>query len=316
MPDEKNKASRNIEAISNKNKARSLNAKERGLDLVSNYMQSIRAIALLSHEEEIELAHRVAKGDLDAYHKLITANLRLVVNIAKDYRNRGIPMLDLIEEGNLGLIHAVTMFDPDKGFRFSTYATWWVRQAVELAVSKQSRFVRLPLHILKQANKYLSIKYQLQERLHTESITDLQIANECGAEVEQVRRILGIVDATKPVDNIVHSSDDDDEQLSLVDNSPDSTASSAAHNIYREELVFLVRSYLATLSPRERQVLMARFGIAGSDEQSLDNIGSSVNLTRERVRQIQLKLMQSLKQYCLSLGIESAVLIDDEDVKN
>ncbi len=316
MPDEKNKASRNIEAISNKNKARSLNAKERGLDLVSNYMQSIRAIALLSHEEEIELAHRVAKGDLDAYHKLITANLRLVVNIAKDYRNRGIPMLDLIEEGNLGLIHAVTMFDPDKGFRFSTYATWWVRQAVELAVSKQSRFVRLPLHILKQANKYLSIKYQLQERLHTESITDLQIANECGAEVEQVRRILGIVDATKPVDNIVHSSDDDDEMLSLVDNSPDSTASSAAHNIYREELVFLVRSYLATLSPRERQVLMARFGIAGSDEQSLDNIGSSVNLTRERVRQIQLKLMQSLKQYCLSLGIESAVLIDDEDVKN
>ncbi len=316
MPDEKNKASRNIEAISNKNKARSLNAKERGLDLVSNYMQSIRAIALLSHEEEIELAHRVAKGDLDAYHKLITANLRLVVNIAKDYRNRGIPMLDLIEEGNLGLIHAVTMFDPDKGFRFSTYATWWVRQAVELAVSKQSRFVRLPLHILKQANKYLSIKYQLQERLHTESITDLQIANECGAEVEQVRRILGIVDATKPVDNIVHSSDDDDEMLSLVDNSPDSSASSAAHNIYREELVFLVRSYLATLSPRERQVLMARFGIAGSDEQSLDNIGSSVNLTRERVRQIQLKLMQSLKQYCLSLGIESAVLIDDEDVKN
>ncbi len=316
MPDEKNKASRNIEAISNKNKARSLNAKERGLDLVSNYMQSIRAIALLSHEEEIELAHRVAKGDLDAYHKLITANLRLVVNIAKDYRNRGIPMLDLIEEGNLGLIHAVTMFDPDKGFRFSTYATWWVRQAVELAVSKQSRFVRLPLHILKQANKYLSIKYQLQERLHTESITDLQIANECGAEVEQVRRILGIVDATKPVDNIVHSSDDDDEMLSLVDNSPDSSASSAAHNIYREELIFLVRSYLATLSPRERQVLMARFGIAGSDEQSLDNIGSSVNLTRERVRQIQLKLMQSLKQYCLSLGIESAVLIDDEDVKN
>ncbi len=316
MPDEKNKASRKAEAISNKNKARSLNAKERGLDLVSNYMQSIRAIALLSHEEEIELAHRVAKGDLDAYHKLITANLRLVVNIAKDYRNRGIPMLDLIEEGNLGLIHAVTMFDPDKGFRFSTYATWWVRQAVELAVSKQSRFVRLPLHILKQANKYLSIKYQLQERLHTESITDLQIANECGAEVEQVRRILGIVDATKPVDNIVHSSDDDDEMLSLVDNSPDSSASSAAHNIYREELVFLVRSYLATLSPRERQVLMARFGIAGSDEQSLDNIGSSVNLTRERVRQIQLKLMQSLKQYCLSLGIESAVLIDDEDVKN
>ncbi len=316
MPDEKNKASRKAEAISNKNKARSLNAKERGLDLVSNYMQSIRAIALLSHEEEIELAHRVAKGDLDAYHKLITANLRLVVNIAKDYRNRGIPMLDLIEEGNLGLIHAVTMFDPDKGFRFSTYATWWVRQAVELAVSKQSRFVRLPLHILKQANKYLSIKYQLQERLHTESITDLQIANECGAEVDQVRRILGIVDATKPVDNIVHSSDDDDEMLSLVDNSPDSSAISAAHNIYREELVFLVRSYLATLSPRERQVLMARFGIAGSDEQSLDNIGSSVNLTRERVRQIQLKLMQSLKQYCLSLGIESAVLIDDEDVKN
>lgn len=315
MPDEKNSASGRTEAAALKNKARSSNDKERGLDLVSNYMQSIRSIALLTHKEEIDLAHRIAKGDLDAYHKLITANLRLVVNIAKDYRNRGIPMLDLIEEGNLGLIHAVTMFDPDKGFRFSTYATWWVRQSVELAITKQSRFVRLPLHILKQANKYLSIKYKLQEKLHTESISDLQIANECGDDVEQVRRILGIVDATKPVDNIVKNAGDDDE-LSLMDISPDSSVASAAHSIYREELVFLVRSYLATLSPRERHVLMARFGIAGGDEMSLDNIGSSVNLTRERVRQIQLKLMRSLKQYCLSLGIENASLIDEEEDKN
>lgn len=315
MPDEKKLASAKTEATSVKNKTRSLNDKERGLDLVSNYMQSIRSIALLTHEEEIDLAHRIAKGDLDAYHKLITANLRLVVNIAKDYRNRGIPMLDLIEEGNLGLIHAVTMFDPDKGFRFSTYATWWVRQSVELAITKQSRFVRLPLQILKQANKYLSIKYKLQERLHTESVTDLQIANECGDDVEHVRRILGIVDATKPVDNIVRNAGDDDE-LSLMDISPDSSVASAAHSIYKEELVFLVRSYLASLSPRERHVLMSRFGIAGGDEMSLDNIGSSVNLTRERVRQIQLKLMRSLKQYCLSLGIENAALIDDEDDKN
>lgn len=315
MPDEKKIASAKTEAASVKNKTRSLNDKERGLDLVSNYMQSIRSIALLTHEEEIDLAHRIAKGDLDAYHKLITANLRLVVNIAKDYRNRGIPMLDLIEEGNLGLIHAVTMFDPDKGFRFSTYATWWVRQSVELAITKQSRFVRLPLQILKQANKYLSIKYKLQERLHTESVTDLQIANECGDDVEHVRRILGIVDATKPVDNIVRNAGDDDE-LSLMDISPDSSVASAAHSIYKEELVFLVRSYLASLSPRERHVLMSRFGIAGGDEMSLDNIGSSVNLTRERVRQIQLKLMRSLKQYCLSLGIENASLIDDEDDKN
>ncbi len=315
MPDEKKLASAKTEAASVKNKTRSLNDKERGLDLVSNYMQSIRSIALLTHEEEIDLAHRIAKGDLDAYHKLITANLRLVVNIAKDYRNRGIPMLDLIEEGNLGLIHAVTMFDPDKGFRFSTYATWWVRQSVELAITKQSRFVRLPLQILKQANKYLSIKYKLQERLHTESVTDLQIANECGDDVEHVRRILGIVDATKPVDNIVRNAGDDDE-LSLMDISPDSSVASAAHSIYKEELVFLVRSYLASLSPRERHVLMSRFGIAGGDEMSLDNIGSSVNLTRERVRQIQLKLMRSLKQYCLSLGIENASLIDDEDDKN
>ncbi len=315
MPDEKKLASAKTEAVSVKNKTRSLNDKERGLDLVSNYMQSIRSIALLTHEEEIDLAHRIAKGDLDAYHKLITANLRLVVNIAKDYRNRGIPMLDLIEEGNLGLIHAVTMFDPDKGFRFSTYATWWVRQSVELAITKQSRFVRLPLQILKQANKYLSIKYKLQERLHTESVTDLQIANECGDDVEHVRRILGIVDATKPVDNIVRNAGDDDE-LSLMDISPDSSVASAAHSIYKEELVFLVRSYLASLSPRERHVLMSRFGIAGGDEMSLDNIGSSVNLTRERVRQIQLKLMRSLKQYCLSLGIENASLIDDEDDKN
>ena len=311
MPDEKKQASGKTEAVSQKNKPRSSDNKERGFDLVSNYMQSIRSIALLTHEEEIDLARRIAKGDQQAYHQLITSNLRLVVNIAKDYRNRGIPMLDLIEEGNLGLIHAVSMFDPDKGFRFSTYATWWVRQAVEMAITKQSRFVRLPLHVLKQANRYLRLRYELQEKLHTEHITDVQIAEKCGDDVEQVRRILGIIDATKPVDNVVGSSPDD--ELSLLEISPDLSTPSPAHSIYREELVFLVRSYLATLSPKEKQVLMKRFGIAGHDETSLDNIGSSINLTRERVRQIQLKLMRSLKQYCLSLGIEDASLIDDGD---
>lgn len=273
-------------------------------DLLSAYLQSIRKYPLLTHEQEIEYGHRIKENDKKAFDALITSNLRLVVNICKEYRFRGIPLLDLIEEGNVGLIHAVEKFDADRGFRFSTYATWWIRQAVEQAISKQSRMVRLPMHIIKELNSILQVQRRLQKELNKENISVNLIAETMGGDPEHIRQMLLLVDDVTSVDN-ANSSKDSDKDLSLLDIIPDANAESPDQQLYREEATKFVHNWFKSLSPRQQKVVLGRFGLFGNEEMTLENIGVDVQLTRERVRQIQNDVMYSLRKYCKEHGVDA-----------
>ncbi|MCI6796723.1 MAG: sigma-70 family RNA polymerase sigma factor [Succinatimonas sp.] len=284
-------------------------AKSSGSDLLSAYFSSIRTYGLLTHEQEVELSKRAHNGDKKAFDTLVTSNLRLVVNICKEYRSRGVPVIDLIEEGNLGLIHAVEKFDPDKGFRFSTYATWWIRQAVELAITKQSRLVRLPSHVIKELNNFLRIKRRLQETLHTDSVSAGAVAKEAGSDVEHVRHLLSLVEGTVSMDN--GNGHDDERDMTLSEILPDTSADTPAGSIYRDEAVNFVKNWFRSLPPKQRRIMAGRFGLNGDSVETLDDLGAKVSLTRERVRQIQNEAMRQLRQLCEAHGIDADHFTDD-----
>lgn len=260
-------------------------------DPVKIYLRDIQRTQLLTAETEKELARQVAKGDKAARNKMIEANLRLVVKIAKRYLNRGLPFLDLIEEGNLGLMKAVDRFSLEKECRFSTYATWWIRQSIERALVNQSRTIRLPVHVADDISKMLKISRQLTQELHREPSVQ-ELADAMQAKPMHIRRLMLLLKKTCSMDAPIGDGND----FSLVDTIEDSSCVSPSElleNINRYELI---AEHFDQLTESERTILNLRFGLDDHDPQTLDTIGQSFGVTRERIRQIEAKSLEKLKQ--------------------
>lgn len=259
-------------------------------DHVRMYLKEIGEVALLSGDEEIELAKRMADGDEEAKRKLCEANLRLVVSIAKKYVGRGMLFLDLIQEGNLGLIKAVEKFDWTKGFKFSTYATWWIRQAITRAIADQARTIRIPVHMVETINKLIRVQRQLLQELGREPFPE-EIAKEMDMTVEKVREILKI--AQEPVSLETPIGEEEDSHLGdfIPDNDAPAPADAAAFSMLKEQLM----EVLETLTPREQKVLKLRFGLEDGRARTLEEVGKEFDVTRERIRQIEAKALRKLK---------------------
>ena len=259
-------------------------------DPVRMYLKEIGKVPLLSSDEEIELAERMHNGDETAKKRLSEANLRLVVSIAKRYVGRGMLFLDLIQEGNLGLIKAVEKFDYTKGYKFSTYATWWIRQAITRAIADQARTIRIPVHMVETINKLIRVSRQLLQELGREPRVD-EIANAMGVNEEKVREIMKI--AQEPVS--LETPIGEEEDSILGDFSPDNDAPApsdmAAFMLLKEQLM----NVLETLTPREEKVLRLRFGLDDGRARTLEEVGKEFNVTRERIRQIEAKALRKLR---------------------
>ena len=259
-------------------------------DPVKVYLKEIGRVPLLSSEEEIELAIRIADGDVRAKQRLSEANLRLVVSIAKRYLGRGMQFLDLIQEGNLGLIKAVEKFDYTKGFKFSTYATWWIRQAITRAIADQARTIRIPVHMVETINKVKKIQSQLLHQNGHEPSAD-EIAAEIDMPVDKVREIMRV--AQEPVSLETPLGEEEDSHLGdfIPDNEAPAPADAASHTMLREQL----SDVLSTLTPREEKVLRLRFGLEDGRSRTLEEVGKEFNVTRERIRQIEAKALRKLR---------------------
>ena len=259
-------------------------------DPVRMYLKEIGKVPLLSAEEEIELAKRMELGDEDAKNRLAEANLRLVVSIAKRYVGRGMLFLDLIQEGNLGLIKAVEKFDYRKGYKFSTYATWWIRQAITRAIADQARTIRIPVHMVETINKLIRVSRQLLQELGREP-TPEEIAEEMKMPVERVREILKI--SQEPVSLETPIGEEEDSHLGdfIQDDNVPVPADAAAFTLLKEQLV----AVLSTLTEREQKVLCLRFGLEDGRARTLEEVGKEFNVTRERIRQIEAKALRKLR---------------------
>lgn len=259
-------------------------------DPVRMYLKEIGKVPLLSAEEEIELAKRMEEGDQEAKKRLAEANLRLVVSIAKRYVGRGMLFLDLIQEGNLGLIKAVEKFDYRKGYKFSTYATWWIRQAITRAIADQARTIRIPVHMVETINKLIRVSRQLLQELGREP-TPEEIAEQMNMPVERVREILKI--SQEPVSLETPIGEEEDSHLGdfIQDDNVPVPADAAAFTLLKEQLV----EVLGTLTEREQKVLRLRFGLDDGRARTLEEVGKEFNVTRERIRQIEAKALRKLR---------------------
>ena len=259
-------------------------------DHVRMYLKEIGKVALLSGDEEIELAKRIENGDEEAKRRLAEANLRLVVSIAKKYVGRGMLFLDLIQEGNLGLLKAVEKFDYRKGYKFSTYATWWIRQAIKRAIADQARTIRIPVHMVETINKLIRVSRQLLQELGREP-TDDELAAEMQMPVEKVRETRKI--AQEPVSLETPIGEEEDSHLGdfIPDDDIPAPADAAAFSLLKEQL----NEVLNTLNERERDVLRLRFGLVDGKARTLEEVGSQFNVTRERIRQIEAKALRKLR---------------------
>ncbi|XOQ44335.1 MAG: RNA polymerase sigma factor RpoD [Clostridium sp.] len=259
-------------------------------DPVKVYLKEIGRVPLLTPEEEIDLAIRISEGDEAAKKRLSEANLRLVVSIAKRYLGRGMQFLDLIQEGNLGLIKAVEKFDYKKGFKFSTYATWWIRQAITRAIADQARTIRIPVHMVETINKVKKVSSQL---LHTSGHepTAEEISEELDMPVEKVREIMRV--AQEPVSLETPIGEEEDSHLGdfIPDDDAPAPADAASHTLLKEQLA----DVLGTLTPREEKVLRLRFGLEDGRSRTLEEVGKEFNVTRERIRQIEAKALRKLR---------------------
>ncbi len=272
-------------------------------DVTQIYLNEIGLNRLLSAEEEFRLTRLVREGDFAARQKMIEHNLRLVVTIAKHYLNRGLELLDLIEEGNLGLIHALEKFDPERGFRFSTYATWWIRQNVERAIMNQSRTIRLPVHIIKELNVCLRAMRHLEAHGAGEaSIED--VAHMVGKPVEQVRKILGLNERMASLDAPL----DIDPLLSIGEAVPDEQCQMPEDLLQTAEMETYVRIWLEQLNDKQRWVIERRYGLNGREICTLDRLADEVGLTRERVRQIQMEALECLRRILKRFGVSKDAL--------
>ena len=259
-------------------------------DPVKVYLKEIGRVPLLTPEEEVELAERMAKGDPAARKRLSEANLRLVVSIAKRYVGRGMQFLDLIQEGNLGLIKAVEKFDHTKGFKFSTYATWWIRQAITRAIADQARTIRIPVHMVETINKVKKVSSQLLHKNGHDPSAE-EIAEELDMPIDKVREIMRV--AQEPVSLETPIGEEEDSHLGdfIEDSDAPAPADAASHTLLKEQL----EDVLSTLTPREKKVLELRFGIIDGRTRTLEEVGKEFNVTRERIRQIEAKALRKLR---------------------
>lgn len=272
----------------------SIVARRKGLtseDPVQFYLRTIGRVKLLTATEEIELARRVGQGDMFAKKKLVQANLRLVVSVAKKYQNRGLPFLDLIQEGNLGLIRAAEKFDPERGYKFSTYATWWIRQGITRALADKSRTIRVPVHMVETINNLRKATRKLSQKYDRRPTMD-ELAKEMGVTLNKVKDILAANRSPLSLDT-PYGEDDDNTLAELVeDESSKTPEDSTALSLMSDD----VRKVLSVLTPREREVLILRFGLNDGKPRTLEQVGRLVGITRERTRQIELKALRFLRQ--------------------
>ena len=264
-------------------------------DSVRMYLREIGKIPLLTQEEELELANRALEGDKKAKDKLAEANMRLVVSIAKRYGGRGLDFLDLIQEGNTGLLRAVEKFDPGKGFKFSTYATWWIRQAITRAIADQARTIRIPVHMVETINKVLRTTRRLTQELNREP-TNEEIAEAMGMEVDKIEYVMRIKQDIASLDASVGRDGDDEESVLgdfVEDAERDLPEDATANQILKEQIAEI----LTTLSEREQKIIRLRFGIGGGRPHTLEEVGNEFSVTRERIRQIEAKALSKLRKH-------------------
>ncbi|WP_049629533.1 RNA polymerase sigma factor RpoS [Cellvibrio sp. pealriver] len=273
------------------------------LDATQIYLNEIGFSPLLSAEEEVFFARKALKGDEAARKRMIESNLRLVVKISRRYVNRGLALLDLIEEGNLGLIRAVEKFDPERGFRFSTYATWWIRQTIERAIMNQTRTIRLPIHVVKELNIYLRAARELSQKLDHEP-TPEEIASLLEKPVADVEHMLSLNERVTSIDAPIGNSSD----RAIVDTIADTHVSDPAALLQDADLTTSLDHWLDELTEKQREVLARRFGLRGYEVSTLEEVGLEIGLTRERVRQIQVEALKRLRDIMEKQGLDSAAL--------
>ena len=264
-------------------------------DSVRLYLREIGKIPLLNAEEEMELAHRVIQGDKRAKDKMAEANMRLVVSIAKRYSGRGLDFLDLIQEGNTGLLRAVEKFDPDKGFKFSTYATWWIRQAITRAIADQARTIRIPVHMVETINKLLRTQRRMTQELNREPTIE-ELSKELDMEPEKIEYVIKIKQDISSLDASVGRDGEDDEsalQDFIVDEDTVSPEDSATSQLLKEQ----VQDMLSSLSDREQKIVRMRFGLDNGKNHTLEEVGQEFAVTRERIRQIEAKALAKLRKH-------------------
>ncbi|PAU52735.1 RNA polymerase sigma factor RpoS [Pseudomonas sp. PIC25] len=275
----------------------------RALDATQLYLNEIGFSPLLTPQEEVHFARLAQKGDPAGRKRMIESNLRLVVKIARRYVNRGLSLLDLIEEGNLGLIRAVEKFDPERGFRFSTYATWWIRQTIERAIMNQTRTIRLPIHVVKELNVYLRAARELTHKLDHEPSAE-EIANLLEKPVDEVKRMLGLNERVTSVD--VSLGPDSDK--TLLDTLTDERPTDPCELLQDDDLSQSIDQWLSELTDKQREVVVRRFGLRGHESCTLEEVGQEIGLTRERVRQIQVEALKRLREILEKNGLSSDAL--------
>jgi len=265
-------------------------------DAVKQYLKEIGTYPLLTAEQELILAERVARGDLRARQKLVEANLRLVVSIAKRYSNQGLPLLDMIQEGNIGLMRAAQKFDYKRGFRFSTYATWWIRQAISRAIAEHSRTIHIPVHVVELIYKMKRIARRMYQEQGLEALPE-QLASEVGLPKERVVELLNMAEQPISLDAPVA----DDEQYHLADMLEDVSMMGPADQVSQQLLRDYIVKAMAVLTPRERRIIEMRYGLQDDHYHTLDEVSAEFKLTRERIRQIEVKALRKLRypeRYC------------------
>ena len=267
-----------------------------GSESLSIYLKEIRKTPLLSAEMEKEIATRVIAGDKEAVKTMISSNLRLVVKIAKKYVNRDLPFLDLIEEGNIGLIKAVSKFDPSRGYRFSTYATWWIRQSIERAIVNQSRIIRLPVHVSDEINKMLKVSKELTLQLHREP-TKSEIAKKLCKSTAHITTLSMLIKKAGSLDNSLDQESGSDFDYTLKDILEDTSMTPPHHDAEIKGRKMEIGRWLSTLSDTERNIIKLRFGIDEEEGMTLENIGKLFGVTRERIRQIEKSALEKLRKY-------------------
>ncbi|MGH6626452.1 MAG: RNA polymerase sigma factor RpoS [Burkholderiaceae bacterium] len=280
-------------------------------DTLTLYLRDVRRTGLFNAEQEFETATRARAGDFAARQSMIEHNLRLVVSIAKGYLGRGVPLSDLIEEGNLGLMHAIDKFEPERGFRFSTYATWWIRQSVERAVMNQGRVIRLPVHVVRELQQVLRARRMLENdssfvATRPDGVRVDDVAALLGREVQEVAELLAMAETPRSLDAAMDKSED---EHTLGDSLADELAVDPNDITQMREVESLLENWIAALSNREKEVLEGRFGLHDRDPETLEVLSDRLGLTRERVRQIQNEALLKLKRHLIRSGISKESLL-------
>lgn len=282
------------------------NASWKDMDATQLYLNEIGFSPLLSAEEEIHFSRMARRGDERGRKRMIESNLRLVVKISRRYINRGLTLLDLIEEGNLGLIRAVEKFDPERGFRFSTYATWWIRQTIERAIMNQTRTIRLPIHVVKELNLYLRAARELSQKLdHEPSAEEIAELLEC--PVENVKKMLKLNERVSSLDTPIGAMAD----RTVIDTISDKQAIDPSDQLQNQDIQNNLSHWIEELPEKQREVLSRRFGLRGYETSTLEDVGTEIGLTRERVRQIQVEALKQLRSIMEKHGLNASMLFSE-----